>query len=145
MESHEPVLPPLPPRAARLPFFSHSTLLQPCWCWRGWNSPRVLLPLSPPLVTKPLSGCADLLVEVFFPAVFQNLGKRSRQWLEPSTKVPNLFLLPTHGEFALLPQFPPFVGGGPVACWDGWLQGESGKNSISGDPLYGEPIPVAWG
>lgn len=73
--------------------------------------------------------------EVFFPTVFQNLGKRSRQWLEPLRQSPQSLPPSNPRGVRLLPQFPPFVGSDPVACWDDWLQGEGGKNSVNGDPL----------
>ena len=54
--------------------------------------------------------------EVFFPTVFQNMQKRSRQWLEPLRQSPQSLPPSNPWGIRLLPQFPPFVGGDPAAC-----------------------------
>lgn len=131
----EDVLPALPPQPPRLPLFLCTALLcsNSDGCWRSWISPRVILPCSPCWSSGP---CPAMLTTWWegFPTVFQSLGKRSRQWLEPPKKVPESLPIPNPQGTHLLPQFPPFVVGEPAACWGGWLQDEGGKNSVSGGP-----------
>lgn len=70
-----------------------------------------------------------------FPTVFQSLGRRSRQWLEPQ-KGPRISSHPRPTGNLLPPSVPCSCSGRTRSLPGGWLQGESGKSPVSGTPLW---------